>query len=275
MEYERQEEYADMILAIDVGNTNTVIGGFDGETLRFTVRISTNQTQTADEYALKLQGMFTMHKVCAKEIEGGIISSVVPVLSPVLQQAVEQLTGQRVLIVGSGLKTGLNIRIDNPGQLGSDLVVDAVAASHCYQKPILIFDMGTATTLSVMDGKGGYIGGMIMPGIRLAMDALSSSTSQLPRVDLTPPGQIIGTNTVECMQSGAIYGNAAMIDGVIDRLEEQLGEHATVVATGGMVNTVIPYCRHKIISDETLMLRGLKILYEKNRPAVERRNRLV
>ena len=237
-----------MILAIDVGNTNTVIGGFDGETLRFTVRISTNQTQTADEYALKLQGMFIMHKVCAKEIEGGIISSVVPVLSPVLQQAVEQLTGQRVLIVGSGLKTGLNIRIDNPGQLGSDLVVD---------------------------GKGGYIGGMIMPGIRLAMDALSSSTSQLPRVDLTPPGQIIGTNTVECMQSGAIYGNAAMIDGVIDRLEEQLGEHATVVATGGMVNTVIPYCRHKIISDETLMLRGLKILYEKNRPAVERRNRLV
>ncbi len=264
-----------MILAIDVGNTNTVVGCFEGDTLRLTVRISTDQTQTADEYALKLRGLFSMHGVQTQDIEGSIISSVVPVLSPVLQQAVEQLTGRRVLLVGSGLKTGLNIRIDNPGQLGSDLVVDAVAASHCYQKPILIFDMGTATTLSVVDKKGGYIGGMIMPGIRLAMDALSASTSQLPRVDLTPPGQMIGTNTVECMQSGAIYGNAAMIDGIIDRMEEQLGTQATVVATGGMVHTVIPYCQHTIIPDETLMLRGLKILYEKNRPAAERRNRLV
>ncbi len=264
-----------MILAIDVGNTNTVIGGFEGDELRFTVRVSTDQTQTSDEYALKLQGMFSMHDIHAKQIEGSIISSVVPVLSPILQQAVEQLTGHRPLLVGSGLKTGLNIRIDNPGQLGSDLVVDAIAASHCYQKPILIFDMGTATTLSIVDGKGNYIGGMIMPGIRLAMDALSASTSQLPRIDLTPPKQMIGTNTVECMQSGAIYGNAAMIDGIIDRMEQQLGEKSTVVATGGMVKTVIPYCRHEIISDETLMLRGLKILYEKNRPVSERRNRLV
>lgn len=264
-----------MILVIDVGNSNTVIGCFEGDTLRFTARISSAQTQTEDEYALKLQGLFTMHEVLTEQIEGSIIASVVPVITPVLKLAVERLTGQKVLTVGSGLKTGLNIRIDNPGQLGSDLVVDAVAACACYDKPILIFDMGTATTLSVVDGKGGYIGGMIMPGIRLAMDALSMSTSQLPRVDLTPPGHLIGTNTVECMQSGAIYGNAAMIDGIIDRMEEQLGEHATVVATGGMLGTVIPYCRHSITRDDTLMLRGLKILYEKNRPSAGRRNHLV
>ncbi len=261
-----------MILAIDVGNTNTVVGCFQGENLCLTARLSTDQTLTADEYALKLQGVFSMRGIETGKIEGSIISSVVPVLSTVLQRAVEQLTGRKALLVGSGLKTGLNIRIDNPGQLGSDLVVDAVAASQCYQKPILIFDMGTATTLSVVDGKGGYIGGMIMPGIRLAMDALSSSTSQLPRVDLIPPGQMIGTNTIECMQSGAIYGNAAMIDGIIDRMQEQLGTQATVVATGGMVHTVIPYCRHQIIPDDTLMLRGLKILYDKNRPAIQRRD---
>ncbi len=264
-----------MILVIDVGNSNTVIGCFYRETLRFTARISSEQTQTEDEYALKLQGLFTMHGIQPGEVEGSIIASVVPVITPVLKLAVERLTGQRVLTVGSGLKTGLNIRIDNPGQLGSDLVVDAVAACACYDRPILIFDMGTATTLSVVDSKGGYIGGMIIPGIRLAMDALSASTSQLPRVDLTPPERLIGTNTVECMQSGAVYGNAAMIDGIIDRMEEQLGTRATVVATGGMLGTVIPYCRHNIISDETLMLRGLKILYEKNRPSPERRNRLV
>ncbi|MDD2216414.1 MAG: type III pantothenate kinase [Eubacteriales bacterium] len=253
-----------MILAIDVGNTNIVIGCLEKEATLFTSRYSTDRSKTEDEYALLLMDMFRFHGISPSDIEGGIISSVVPELKKVFQLAVEKLTGKCPMIVDPAQIEELNIKIDNPAQLGSDLVVNAVAALDKYPKPILIFDMGTATTLSVIDEKGDYIGGMIIPGLRLSVDALSARTSQLPRISLDAPKQLIGTNTINCMKAGAIYGNAAMLDGIIERIEEELGKTPTVVATGGLICEVVPYCKRKIIIDKNLMLWGLGILYKAN-----------
>lgn len=255
-----------MLLAIDVGNTNIVLGCIEDETIRFTVRMATERTRTEDEYAMMFASLLSMRKVEPGQVDGAIISSVVPGLRPVMVRAVQLLCGITPLLVGAGMKSGLDIKIDNPAQLGSDLVVGAVGAIARYPKPLLVFDFGTATTLSVVDEKGRYRGGMIMPGVRLAMEALSSRTAQLPHVDLEAPARIIGTNTIDCMNAGAIYGSAAMLDGVIERVEEELGEPvATVVGTGGLVGRVAPYCRHRIEIDEDLMLWGLRIIYEKNR----------
>ena len=253
-----------MILVIDVGNTNIVMGCMEGHERLFTARVASDRRKTEDEYALIFEGMLRMKGIQIDQIEGGIISSVVPELKKVLSEMAKRLTGKDFLIVGSGLKTGLNIRIDAPDKLGSDLVVDAVAASARYPKPTVIFDMGTATTCSVLDEKGVYIGGMIMPGMRVSVDALSSRTAQLPYIDLVTPDEVIGKNTVNCMRSGVIYGHAAMLDGLIDRVEEQLGQHVTAVITGGLSRVVVPHCKRDIIYDENLLLDGLTILYEKN-----------
>lgn len=254
-----------MILAIDVGNTNIVLGGIEKGDIIFTARLGTNRAKTEDEYAMELLGILKLYSVAPQSIEGGIISSVVPELKPILQKAMKSLTGKTFLMVGCGLKTGLNIKIDNPAQLGSDLVVDAVAAQAKYTKPIVIFDMGTATTMSVIDSQGVYIGGMIIPGLRLSVDSLSANTAQLPYISLEAPSQLIGTNTINCMTSGAIYGNAAMLDGIIDRVEAELGKPVTAVATGGLFTRIADYCRRNIIQDENLLLDGLYILYQKNR----------
>lgn len=255
-----------MILAIDAGNTNIVLGCMDGETLRFTARIRTDRAKTEDEYALVFRNLFDLHQIDRQNIEGAILSCVVSELIEVLCKAVNTVIKKRPLVVGSGLKTGLNIKIDSPVQLGADLVADAVAAIAKYPKPIIIFDIGTANTMSVIDRNGHFLGGAISPGPRLAANSLSDRTSQLPRVELEPPGKVISRNTIQCIQSGVIYGHAAMIDGLIERTEEELGEPAaTVVATGGLFKTIQPYCRHKIVRDDTLMLDGLRILYEKNK----------
>ena len=253
-----------MILAIDVGNTNTVIGAIDQEKLQFTLRIRSDRNKTIDEYVLHLKGLLELRGLDLDRVEGGILSSVVPELKTVLSEAMLQLTGKQFLVVGSGLKTGLNIRMDYPSQLGSDLVVDAVAALSHYKPPIAVFDMGTATTMSVIDAKGDYIGGMIIPGLRLSVDALSAHTAQLPYIHLDMPPRLIGTNTVDCMKAGAIYSNAAMLDGLVDRVEDELGQKVTVVATGGLMNTVLPNCRREIHYHENLLLEGLHILYGKN-----------
>lgn len=253
-----------MILAIDIGNTNTVLGGMEGEQLCFTLRIRSDRLKTADEYMLTIKGLLEAKSVDAARIEGGIISSVVPELKIVMGRAMEELTGKRFLVVGSGIKTGLNIKMDNPSQLGADLVADAVAALYHYRPPLVFFDMGTATTLSVIDRQGSYIGGMIIPGLRLSVDSLSARAAQLPYINLDGPEQLIGTNTISCMQAGAIYSNAAMIDGLLERVEEELGEPVTAVATGGLMATVLPYCKRKVHYDENLMLEGLRILYRKN-----------
>ncbi len=255
-----------MILCIDIGNTNITFGGYEGMALRFQARCGTDHRKTEEEYAMLAEGILRLHSVAPSGIEGGILSSVVPSLRTVMSRAMELLTGKRFLTVSSGIKTGLNIRMDIPSQLGSDLVADAVGAMAKYPKPIVFFDMGTATTLSVIDKRGCYLGGMIIPGLRTSVDALADRAAQLPAIPLTPPGHMIGQNTVECMQSGALYGHAAMLDGLVERVETELEEPVSAVMTGGLAGIIQPYCRRNIVLDERLQLDGLRILYEKNLP---------
>ena len=255
-----------MILAIDAGNTHIVLGCLDGEQAIFTARLSTDRKKTADEYALMMRNLFDLHQVDRKLVEGAILASVVSELTEALRTAAEIVTHRAPIVVGAGIKTGVNIKIDDPGQLGADLVVGAVAATAKYEKPMIIFDLGTANTMSVIDGDGRFLGGAIMAGPRVSVDALSSGTSQLPHIDLDRPAKVIGSNTVSAMQSGAIYGHAAMVDGLVDRVEAELGKPmATVIATGGLANLVIPQCRRKITVDGDLMLQGLRLIYEKNK----------
>ena len=253
-----------MILTIDIGNMNLLMGGYEGEKLCFTSRCASDRNKTDDEYVLLIRDLLGMYDVAPEDIEGSIISSVVPSLTTIVSKALEHLLGKRVMIVGSGLKTGLNIRIDDPGELGSDMVVNAVAALAKYPKPIVIFDMETATTMSVISKDGAYLGGALMPGLRVSVDAMSASAAQLPYITLVPPGKLICSSTVSCMQSGAVYGCAAMIDGLTMGVEEELGETVTVVATGGASPLVQPYCRRDVKLDQSLQLEGLRIIYEKN-----------
>lgn len=254
-----------MILAIDIGNTNIVIGCIDGEKCLFVERLSTVRTKTELEYAIDIKNVLDIYRIRRNDLEGGIISSVVPQITTVAKLAVEKILKKEVLVVGAGIKTGLNIRIDNPAQLGSDLVVDSVAAIAEYPAPMLIFDLGTANTVCVIDEKKNYIGGMIYPGIGVSLDSLTANAAQLGGISLEAPEYIIGKNTAECMKSGIIYSSAAAIDGIIDRLEENLDGDVTVIATGGLAEKIVPHCRRKIILDDNLLLKGLAIIYRKNR----------
>ena len=254
-----------MILAIDMGNTNIVLGGIDEKETYFIERVTTDQSRTDTEYAIHFKNILEMHHIQLSDIEGSILSSVVPPLNTTILSAVEKAIGIRPLLVGSGMKTGMNILMDNPKSVGSDMIVDAVAAIREYPGPIIIIDMGTATTMSVVDKSGNYIGGIIYPGLRVSLDSLSSKTAQLPSISLDIPKRVIGKNTIDCMRSGIMYGNAGMIDGIIDHMEEEIGEPATIIATGGLSRFVVPLCRHKIIYDDALLLKGLMILYEKNK----------
>lgn len=253
-----------MILAIDIGNTNIVIGCIDKEHIYFVARISTNSKETDEQYATRIEDMLKKYNVELSDISGGIISSVVPPMSNTISHAVQKAIGKVPLMIGPGVKTGLNIIIDNPAQLGSDLVVDAVAAINQYQLPIIIIDMGTATTVSAVDEKGRYVGGVIIPGVKIALDALSDNASQLPHISIESTKNVIGKNTIDCMKSGIINGNAAMLDGMIDKFEKELGQKATVVATGGLSKLIIPYCNREIVYEDNLMLKGLYIIYNKN-----------
>ncbi|MCC8042706.1 MAG: type III pantothenate kinase [Oscillospiraceae bacterium] len=253
-----------MVFAIDIGNSNIVAGCFDDGEILFTERISTNHTATDLEYAVNFMTILELHGIDAKKITGAVMSSVVPLLTATVKTAVYKITGQDALVVGPGVKTGLSIKIDNPAQLGSDLVVDAVAAINEYPLPVAIIDMGTATTISVVDRNKDYLGGMIMPGLKVSMESLAGGTSQLPKIGFDRPKRLIGTNTVDCMKSGFLYGNASCIDGMIDRIGEELGEMPTVVATGGLAPTVIPLCKHSITIDDSLLLKGLMLIYSKN-----------
>ncbi|MCH5202468.1 MAG: type III pantothenate kinase [Oscillospiraceae bacterium] len=254
-----------MILAIDIGNTNIVLGIIDNDKIIFTGRLSTDKLKTADEYALLFSGLINMHSINIKNIEGVIVSSVVPPLTLTMKRAIKRLTDKEPFILGPGLKTGLNIKLDNPAQLGCDQVADAVAAINKYPAPLMVLDMGTATTVSVIDKNKSYLGGLIIPGIRISQEALSSSTSQLPRISLEKPEKVIGSNTIDCMKSGAVYGTAAMIDGLADRIETELGEKVTIVATGGNSECIVPVCKRNIIYDSNLLLDGLNIIYKKNK----------
>jgi type III pantothenate kinase len=255
-----------MILAIDVGNTNIVLGGVDKGKDIFSVRLASDRNKTADQYALDIQGILNMYHVEVSDIEGGIISSVVPYLQSVIPQAVRILTGIDIMVVGPGIKTGLDIRTDNPAAVGSDLIVGAIAAKAKYKLPIAIVDMGTATTVSVMDENGAYLGGMIIPGLWTSVNALSSLAAQLPNIDLAAGNaKVLGTNTVDCMRSGSLIGCAAMLDGIIDRVEEELGMKVSAVLTGGVSPLVAPYCKRSFYLEPDILIRGLELLYERNR----------
>ncbi len=253
-----------MILAIDIGNTNIVIGCFDDNKIIFRERLSTNHTATVLEYVVTIKTAFEMNDIQKEDITGSIISSVVPAVTNTVKTAVEKYLNINSLIIGPGIKTGLSIMIDNPSQLGSDLVVDAVAGISEYPTPLIIIDMGTATTVSVIDKNKQYIGGMIIPGLAVSHDALISRTSQLSKIAFETPKKVIGSNTVDCIKSGLLYGNAGMLDGLIERINDELKEKCTVVATGGLSTVIAPLCKHDIIIDEDLLLKGLMKIYAKN-----------
>ena len=254
-----------MILAIDIGNTNIVLGCMEHDRILVEARMATDLLKTSDQYCVELKNLLNLYKVDLQAIEGVIISSVVPPVLNSCRTAVRKLTGKTPMIVGPGIRTGLNIQMENPSQIGSDLIVAAVAAISRFEPPLIIIDMGTATTITAIDKTGTYVGGCISPGPKISAEALSARTAQLPAISLESPKKAIGKNTIDCMKNGILYGNAAMIDGIIDRMEEELGQAASLVATGGLAPSVLPLCRHKINYDEALLLKGLLILYEKNK----------
>lgn len=253
-----------MVLAIDIGNTNIVVGCFKDNKILFRERLSTNKQSTALEYTVMFKTIFELNGISSFEFKGGIISSVVPPVTLTVKEAMERLTNKEILTVGPGIKTGLKILLDNPVQLGSDRVADGVAAINLYPVPCIMIDMGTATTISVIDKDKNFIGGLILPGLHTSLDSLANKTSQLPNISLVPPKKVIGTNTVDCMKSGIINSNAASLDGIIERIEDELGEKCTVVSTGGVAKVIIPYCKRDIIIDDDLLLKGLMIIYNKN-----------
>lgn len=253
-----------MLLAIDIGNTNITLGLYDEEILKVTARLATDLRRTADEYAIDIKDVLALHGEEISEVEDCIISSVVPSVGASVSSAVALLCDTVPLMLGPGVKTGLNIKIDNPAQLGADLAAGAVGALHEYTMPCIVIDMGTATTISVLDRNGAFLGGTIGAGVRMTLRALAEGTAALPAIGVTPPKSAIGKNTVDCMQSGIVLGTAAMLDGLIDRIEEELGESATVVATGGLSKEIINYCKNDIIYNENLLLDGLRLIYEKN-----------
>lgn len=253
-----------MILAIDIGNTNIVIGCIKDNQILFVERLHTDGKKSELEYAISIKNVLELYKVERKELEGGIISSVVPPVTGTIRNAASKIIGKELLVVGPGVKTGLDIRIDNPAQLGPGLVVGAVAGIEEYGSPLVIIDMGTATAFTVVNEKSQVIGGMILPGVGVALDSLTSRTSQLPKISLEPPKKFIGSNTVDCMKSGVLYGNACCIDGMIGRIREELLASPEVVATGGLAKRIIPYCRERIHMDDALLLKGLNLIYERN-----------
>lgn len=253
-----------MILAIDIGNTNIVLGCLEDSKILFEARMATDLVKTSDQYCAELKTMLSLFEVETQKIEGCIISSVVPPVLNSFRTAIRKLTGMQPLVVGPGIKTGLNIRMDNPTEVGADLIVAAVAAIEQYGKPLLLVDMGTATTITAVDDKGSFIGGCICPGLKISMEALTGRTAQLPGISLDAPQRAIGKNTRDCMRSGIMLGTAAMLDGLLDRMEAELGMEATIVATGGIAKFVLPLCRRKMVYDGSLMLKGLDLLYRRN-----------
>lgn len=253
-----------MILTIDVGNTNVVLGCVEDGVVKSISRMATNQNDLTNDYALKMRQSFDFDGIDYKNFEGAILSSVVPQVNRAIKSAVKKLTGLDCMVVGAGLKTGVNVRIDDPGTVAGDLITGAVGAVALYEPPLIVVDMGTATTMVVVDKDGAYIGGAIIPGVGLSYSALSAGTSLLPNISIEAPKKCIGTNTVDCMKSGAVFGAAAMLDGMIARMEEELGESVTVVATGGISGCIVPYCKREIKHEPDLLLKGLAILYQKN-----------
>lgn len=254
-----------MLLAIDIGNTNILIGGIRDDQIVFKARIATDRTRTSDQYGVEIKNMIEALGQKISDISDCIIASVVPPVFNSVRTGVMKILGKQPMVVGPGLKTGLNIHMDVPSQVGSDRIVIAVAALAEYKAPLILIDMGTATTIEVVEPENRYLGGVIFPGVKVSLDALTSRTAQLPGISLDQPRQVIGKNTVDCMRSGTMYGNAAMIDGLIDRIEEELGHSSTIIATGGLAQFITPLCKREIIFEKDLLLKGLNLIYKKNK----------
>ncbi len=252
-----------MILVADMGNSNIVIGIYEDDRLIKNIRTMTNRNATSDEYFSTIRQLLLHNHVDVSKIDGSIISSVVPQLTHALQEAFVNLFGVEPKVVGPGMKTGIKIVTDNPAEVGADLVTGIVAAIKKYPQPLVVVDVGTATKFCVAKNDA-FIGCIIYPGVKVASDALSKIASQLPYISLERPEKVIGTNTIKCMQSGVIYGNASVIDGLVERIEEELNEEVSVILTGGYTKVLAPACKTKLIIDEDLLLDGLYELYKKN-----------
>lgn len=253
-----------MILAVDIGNSNIVLGGIQDEKIAFEARLRTDPTKTSDEYCIDIKMILDVYGFGRQDVEGAIIASVVPQVLNSIKTALKKLTGKTALVVGPGLKTGLNIRVDNPAQTGADLVVGSVAALREHKPPLIVVDMGTATTMTVIDETGAWIGGCICPGVKISLEALTDRTALLPGLQLDRPKKAIGRNTVDCMRSGIMMGNACMLDGMVQRMEEELGKKATVIITGGIAKFIAPLCKTPMIYDKDLIIKGLAFLYREN-----------
>ena len=254
-----------MLLTVDIGNSRISIGGFRGENLEFLGRLVTQPVKTDDQYSVELSQIMALHKVRTQEITGVILSSVVPELTGPVKSALKKITGVSPMVVGPGVKTGLNILTDDPGQLGADLVAGAVAAVSLYPAPCLVFDLGTATTISVIDREKRFLGCVICAGIGITLEALTTRTALLPHVEIEKPPSPIGKNSAQAMQSGLVHGTSAMLDGLAARLEQELGEPATLIVTGGFAQLAAANCRRQFIVNDNLLMEGLRILYEKNK----------
>ncbi len=256
-----------MIFAVDVGNTNIVLGAYKNDKLLFTARLLTKSSKTEDEYAIDIINILKIYNMAVINYEGAIISSVVPSLIPILKKAILKSLKIDTLVVNTKLNLGMNIKTENPGALGADLICGSVAALQKYDMPCIIFDLGTATTICAIDKNKNYLGGSIFPGVNISLRALSNTTAQLPHINLYEECKdVIGKNTISAMLSGVILGTASLIDGMIERYKSQIGEDAVVIATGGIASLIVPNCKSKINLDEQLVLDGLNYIYNMNTP---------
>ena len=253
-----------MILTIEIGNSTITLGGVEGSEIRFECRINTDRVKTSDTYCIDLKTLFEIYGIDMASIEGVIIASVVPQVLNSVRTAIRKLLNTEPLVVGPGLKTGLNIRLENPGQMGADLVAADVAALSEHKPPLIVIDMGTATTMTVLDPNGAHLGGCVCPGVKISLEALTGNTSLLPGIQLDSPKQALGRNTADAMRSGIMFGTASMLDGMIDRFRAETGWDFTIVATGGLAKHIVPLCHNEIVYDRHLIIKGLARLYRDN-----------
>ena len=256
-----------MLLAIDVGNSTTSVGLFDREkNLRFLAYLDTDSRKTADQISIDLMNLFTLYHYNYQDVTGAIFCSVVPPLNFMMSKALTRLLGKPPMMVGPGVRTGLNLRMENQVQVGADIVADAVAALERFEPPIITIDMGTATTIGVIDAQRNYMGGMLLPGVNVSLEALSRRAAQLPAISLQHPKAVIGKNTEDCMRAGIVYGTAGMLDGIIERIRGEFGgREISVVATGGNAPVIVKYCKTPIVYDKFLLMNGLWAIYQKNK----------